>query len=139
MPRTAASSGERAVVDPGLAEGRSQLVLFAGMAVLAVGGLFQVGELVWAGVAAIAVAFALNTAGKLGHYRGLPVPVVHRAALAGTWLGLAATAVGLVLTYAHGSYGGGDGSFLPSLAVGALGFALLHMAVQGKYLPDDGG
>jgi hypothetical protein len=124
-----------APVDPGLAEGRSRLLLFAGMGVLAVGALVAEGSVVWAGVVAIALAFALNTAGKLVHYRGLSIPAGHKLRLSASWLALAATVVGALGTFAHTRYGAGDDGFLLPLALAGVGFALLHMAAQSKYLP----
>jgi hypothetical protein len=127
-----------APVDPGLAEGRSRLLMFGGMGVLAVGALVAEGVVVWAGVVASALAFALITDGKLDHYRGLASPAGHELRLSASWLALAATVVGLLANFAYAEYGPGDGSFLLALAVAGVGFALLHMAAQSTYLPADG-
>jgi hypothetical protein len=128
----------RASIDPGLAEGRSRLLLFVGLGALGVGHLADAALAVWCGVAVVVAAFALNTAGKLAHYRGLSVPVSHRATLGGSWLLLAATVVGLLADYAYARYGPGDGAFFWSLAVAGVGFALLHLGAQATYLPPSG-
>lgn len=122
-------------VDPNLAEGRSRLLLFGGMGGLAFGTLFDVAALFWIGVAAAALAFALNTAGKLTHYARLSIPRDARLGLSASWLALALAVVALLANYAYARYGPGEGSFFWALAVGALGFALLHMAAQSKLLP----
>ncbi|MFB6167332.1 MAG: hypothetical protein ABEJ43_00615 [Haloferacaceae archaeon] len=122
-------------VDPGLAEGRSRLLLFGGMGGLAIGTFLDVAALFWLGVAGVGVAFALNTAGKLVHYGRLAIPRRGRIGLSASWLALALTVVALLSNYAYARYGPGEGSFFWALAVGALGFALLHMAAQSTYLP----
>lgn len=139
----APDGGSVAGLTPGVAEGRSRLLLFAGAGVLAVGHLVEASLAVWIGVGVVAVAAALNTVGKLVHYRRLPVPRGDRRKLAASWLLVAATLVGLLANYAYARYGPGEGRFFWTLAVAGIGFGLLHMAAQSKYLPaartgDDG-
>jgi hypothetical protein len=128
-------SASLASLDPGLAEGRSRLLLFVGLGALGVGHLVDASLAVWSGVAVVAAAFALNTAGKLTHYRTLPIPGAHRAALAASWLLLAACVVALLANYAAARFGGGDGGYFWALAVAGFGFGLLHVAAQSTYLP----
>ncbi|MFB6156614.1 MAG: hypothetical protein ABEJ34_02075 [Haloferacaceae archaeon] len=130
-------SDESPTVSPGLAEGRSRLLLFAGLVGFAVGHLVDAPPVVWGGIALVAVAFAVNTAGKLTHYRRLSIPRGDRTKLAASWVLLAVTVVWLLAVYARARYGPGGGRFFWSLAAAGLGFGLLHMAAQSKYLPAD--
>lgn len=122
-------------LDPSLAEGRSKLLLFASMGALGVGTTLAVGPVVWVGIVGIGVAFIVNTVGKLRHYAGLPLARERRLLLSASWLLLAAAVIGLLATYAYGRYGPGAGSYFWSLAAAGLGFGLLHVAAQGRYLP----
>ncbi|MFB6161656.1 MAG: hypothetical protein ABEJ61_10860 [Haloferacaceae archaeon] len=112
------------------------MLLFGGLGWLAIGHLVAMSLIVWGGVGIVAVAATLNTAGKLSHYRALPVPSRDRLALSATWTLLALTIVGLLATFAHGRYGSGGGAYFWSLAVAGVGFGLLHMAAQSIYLPE---
>lgn len=123
-------------IDPRLTEGRSRLLLFAGLGGLALGTTVEAALVVWGSAIVIAAACVLNTAGKLIHYWGLPLPRSDRLALGASWLVLALTLVGVVVKYASARYGSGEGSFFWALAAGAVGFGLLHMAAQSNYLPD---
>lgn len=131
------SDAESASSMPPLAEGWSRLALFAGLGLLAVGHLLGVPAVVWGSVAVLVVAFGLNTAAKLLHYRGLAVPRRDRLALATSWVLLAVTVLGVIVNYAYTRYGPGDGSFFWALGVAGFGFGLLHMAAQSTYLPDE--
>lgn len=122
-------------VEPSTAEGRSQLLLFGGLGWLAIGHLVDAGVVVLGGVVIVTAAFSLNTAGKVVHYRSLPVSTRSRLLLTGTWVALASTVVGLLAIFARARYGAGDGAFFWSLAVAGIGFGLLHMAAQSSYLP----
>ncbi|MFC7164731.1 hypothetical protein M0R89_21725 (plasmid) [Halorussus limi] len=123
-------------VNPSTAEGRSRVLLFGGLAWLALGHLVDIALVVWGGVGLIAVAFALNTAGKVVHYRSLSIPSRDHLTLSATWTLLAVTVVALLANFAHTRYGPGDGAYFWSLAVAGVGFGLLHMAAQSKYLPE---
>lgn len=138
--RTAHRTGADSVwqIDPGLAEGWSKLLLFVGLGGLAVGSTVNVGAVVWAGAAAIGVAFAANTVGKLSYYGELPISAADRLTLSASWVSLAATVVGLLWTYATARYGSSEAAFFWPLAVAGAGFGLVHVAVQGRYLPADG-
>lgn len=122
-------------IDPRLAEGRSRLLLFGGLGGLAIGNILNVPLAVWGGVGVITLAFVLNTAGKLIHYRELSIPRADRLKLAASWVLLALTVVSLLTNYAYTRYGPGEGTFFWALAVAGVGFGLLHMAAQSKYLP----
>lgn len=122
-------------VDPSTAEGRSRLLLFGGLTSLAVGHLVETSLLIWAGVGIVGAAFALNTAGKLVHYRSLPIPSRDRLALSATWVLLTGSVVTLLANFAYTRYGAGDGAYFWPLAVAGVGFGLLHMAAQSTYLP----
>jgi len=123
-------------LNPSLAEGRSRIVLFVGMGGLALGTLFDATPVVWAGLVLILVAFALNTLGKLVHYRNLPISEVEQLVLSLSWLLLAASVLGVLAVFVAARYGPGGGSFFWPLADGSVGFSLLHMAAQGTYLPE---
>lgn len=123
-------------IDPCTAEGRSRLLLMGGMGWLAIGTLVDVALVVWGGVLIIAGAFALNTVGKLVHYRDLPISQADRVTLSATWLLLAATVVSLLTNYAYTRYGPGAGRYFWALAVAGIGFGLLYMAAQSLYLPE---
>lgn len=123
-------------IDPGLAEGRSRLILFAGLGFLAIGAIFGVTPVVWSGVVLVGGAFALNTAGKLKHYWELPIPFSDRLILSASWLFLAMTVVGFLVNYVYARYGSGEANFFWSLVVASVGFGLLHMAAQSMYLPE---
>lgn len=124
------------LIDPSTAEGRSRLLLFGGLALLSVGHLVELSTVALGGVATVALAFALNTAGKLVHYRRLPVPSRDRLILSVSWVLLAATVVGLLANFVYTRYGAGGGAYFWSLAVAGVGFGLLHMAAQSIYLPE---
>ncbi|MFB6093011.1 MAG: hypothetical protein ABEK02_08385 [Haloquadratum sp.] len=124
-------------VDPGRAEGRSRLLLFAGLVPFALGHALRVPLAVWIGIAAVTVAFALNTAGKVVHYRRLPISRRDEAIAGATWVALALSVVGLLATYALARYGGGSGAFFWPLALAGVGFGLLHLAAQSTVLPAD--
>lgn len=123
-------------INPSTAEGRSRALLFGGLTWLALGHLVDMGLIVWGGVAIVTVAFILNTAGKVVHYRELPIPSRDQLVLSATWGLLALTVVGLMANFAHTRYGSGDGAYFWSLAVAGIGFGLLHMAAQSSYLPE---
>lgn len=129
-------SGSIVYVDPSTAEGRSRVLLFGGLAWLALGHLVDMTIIIWGGVGIIAIAFVLNTTGKVVHYRSLSIPSRDQLTLSATWTLLAVTVVGLLANFAHTRYGPGDGSYFWSLAVAGVGFGLLHMAAQSKYLPE---
>ena len=122
-------------VNPSTAEGRSRALLFGGLAWLALGHLVDIGMVVWGGIAVVTGAFVLNTAGKLSHYRNLPIPPRNQLALTATWTLLGLSVVGLLVNFAYTRYGPGNGSYFWSLAIAGIGFALLHMAAQSSYLP----
>lgn len=124
-------------IEPSTAEGRGRLLLMGGMGWLAIGTIVDMALIVWGGIAIIAGAFALNTAGKLVHYHELPIPGDHEAKLAVSWLLLGLTIIGLLVNYAYSRYGAGDGSYFWALAVAGVGFGLLHMAAQSMYLPEE--
>ncbi|MFB6250592.1 hypothetical protein [Halobellus sp.] len=124
------------MIDPSTAEGRSQLLLFGGLACLAVGHLIELSVLAWSGAGIVTVAFVLNTAGKIVHYRDLPIPSRDQLILSATWSLLAVIVVGLLVNFAHTRFGSGDGAYFWSMAVAGVGFGLLHMAAQSKYLPE---
>ncbi|MFB6244074.1 MAG: hypothetical protein ABEH80_08220 [Halobaculum sp.] len=130
------AGGSLTNVNPSTAEGRSRLLLFGGLTLLAVGHVVDTSLVVWGGVGVTVVAFALNTAGKLVHYRELPISSRDRLALSATWALLAVTVAGLLVNFAHTRYGSGDGAYFWSLAVAGVGFGLLHMAAQSTYLPE---
>lgn len=106
-----------------------------GMGWLAIGAMVKMALLVWGGVAIIGGAFALNTAGKLMHYHELPISGDEEVKLSLSWLLLGLTVVGLLVVFANARYGSGGGSYFWSLTVAGVGFGLLHMAAQSKYLP----
>ncbi|MFB6281129.1 MAG: hypothetical protein ABEH40_03825 [Haloferacaceae archaeon] len=138
-PTTGATGdGGPAGLTPELAAGWSRLVLFVGMAGLAVGALADAAPVVWAGVGAVVVALCLTTVGKLRHYRGLPVSRRDRALLAASWVLVAVTVAALLADFAAARYGPGNGRFFAALAAAGFGFGLLHMAAQSKYLPANG-
>jgi len=124
-------------VNPNTAEGRSRALLFGGLAWLALGHLVDIGMVIWGGVAIVTGGFILNTAGKIVHYRDLPIPTRNQLALTATWTFLGLSVVGLLVNFAYARYGPGDGSYFWSLAIAGIGFALLHMAAQSSYLPED--
>jgi hypothetical protein len=121
-------------VDAGLVEGRSKLVLFVGMSGLVVGSFIEVSEVFLGSVSLVGIAFILNTIGKLHHYRALPIPTRSQLALAATWVLLAITALSLIGTYTIARFLGGQGSFFWPLAIAGVGFGLLHMAAQSRFL-----
>lgn len=121
-------------VNTGVAQGWSKLVLFVGLALLAVSHLADISAVVWGGVALIALALGLNTVAKVGHYWELGIPPKDRLILSVSWLLLAVTVLGMIVNYVYTRYGPGNGSFFWSLAVAGLGFGLLHMAAQSIYL-----
>ena len=123
-------------INPSTAEGRSRALLFGGLVWLALGHIVDISLVVWGGVGIIAVAFVLNTAGKVVHYRDLPIPSRDRLFLSATWTLLAVTVVSHLANFAYSRYGPGDGAYFWSLAVAGVGFALLHMAAQSIYLPE---
>ncbi|MDY6817448.1 MAG: hypothetical protein SVG88_02210 [Halobacteriales archaeon] len=123
-------------INPSTAEGRSRLLLFAGLGVLAIGNVINMGLFIWGGVGIVTIAFVLNTAGKLSHYRSLPISRRDSVLLSASWTLVAASVIALLANYTYTRYGAGDGSFFWSLAVAGLGFGLLHMAAQSKYLPE---
>ncbi|MFC4451139.1 MULTISPECIES: hypothetical protein [Halorussus] len=125
----------RTYVNPSTAEGWSRLGLFFGMGFFAIGNLLEMVAVVWGGTVMIAGAFTLNTAGKLAHYWSLSIPRAEQVKLSASWILLALTVVGLLLNYSYARYGPGEASFFWSFAVAGLGFGLLHMAAQSKYLP----
>jgi len=127
------------VVDPGLAEGRSRLLLYAGMATLFAGWLADAGVVAWGGTLLFGLAFVLNTAGKLSHYAALPIPGRHRLLLSASWVLLALAVVGLLIRFVHVRYGAGTGAVPAWLAIAGVGFGLLHMAAQSKFLPGGDG
>lgn len=133
----AASTGGLPSVNPSTAEGRSRVALFGGLTLLALGHLVNVGTVVWGGIAVVIGAFILNTAGKIVHYRGQPIPPRNRLILTATWGLLGLTVVGLLMNFAYSRFGPGNGSYFWSLAVAGIGFALLHMAAQSNYLVHD--
>jgi hypothetical protein len=122
-------------IDPSTAEGRSRLLLIGGMGWLGIGTAVDMALIVWGGVAIVTLAFGINTAGKLVHFRELSIPRTNWLTLSLSWILLALTVVGLVTTYAHARYGSGEGGFFWALAVAGVGFGLLHMAAQSIYLP----
>ncbi|WP_435182066.1 hypothetical protein [Halorussus sp. AFM4] len=124
-----------AYVNPSTAEGWSRLGLFFGMGFFAIGNLLEMVAVVWGGTAMIACAFILNTAGKLAHYWGLSISRAERVKLSASWLLLMLTVVGLLTNFSYARYGPGEPSFFWSFAVAGIGFGLLHMAAQTKYLP----
>ncbi|MFB6294090.1 MAG: hypothetical protein ABEH60_07505 [Halonotius sp.] len=128
---------EETLLDPELAEGRSRLLLFAGMGAFGIGTLLGMATAIVVGSAIIGSAFLLNTAGKLSHYRSLPIPQREKAILSGLWLALATTVLGALGTLLLSRYGSGSGAFFWPFTVGSIGFALLQMAAQGSYLPED--
>lgn len=128
-----------AMINPSTAEGRSRVLLFGGLAWLAIGHFVDMSIIIWGGVGIIAIAFSLNTAGKVIHYRSLPIPSRDQLTLSATWTLLAVTVVGLLANFAHTRYGPGDGAYFWSLAVAGVGFGLLHMAAQSIYLPENEG
>lgn len=123
-------------IDPSTAEGRSRLLLFGGLAWLAIGHLVDMSMIVWGGVGIVTAAFLLNTAGKVVHYRSLPIPSRNQLTLSVSWTLLAVTVVVLLANFTHTRYGAGDGAYFWSLAVAGVGFGLLHMAAQSMYLPE---
>lgn len=128
-------SGGPMGITPGLAEGRSRLLLFVGLAGFAIGNLVSASLVTRGATGTVAVALGLNTVGKLTHYRSLSISRSDRAKLAVSWVLVALTVVGLLTNYTYARYGSGDGSFFWSLAAAGLGFGLLHMAAQSEYLP----
>lgn len=122
------------VVDPGLAEGRSRLTLFVGVLGLATATWISDGRVAWASLAVIVVAFALNTAGKVRHYGECPIDRRQRGLLVATWTLQSLLAVAVLVQFVALRYGGGQGQYVWALAVGAIGFALLHRAAQSTYL-----
>lgn len=122
-------------VDPRTTERRSRLLLFGGLGGLAIGNVLGTPLVTWGSVAILTLAFALNTAGKLVHYWDLSIPRADRLHLAASWTLLALTVVGLLMNYTYARYGPGNGSFFWALAVAGIGFGLLHLAAQSKYLP----
>lgn len=122
-------------IDPGFAEGRSRLVLFGGTGWLALGHLVDIAFVLWGGVAIVAGAFALNTAGKLVRYRVLSLPTADRLKLGATWVFLVAAAVGLLASYAHGRTDDGAVRLFWSSGLAGVGFGLLHVAARSLYLP----
>lgn len=133
----AAKEGAPGLIDPATAEGRSKLLLFAALVPFALGHALRIEAGVQIGVAAVGVAFALNTAGKLVHYRRLPIPARDAALTGLTWVLLALSVLGLLATYALARAGDGSAPLFWPLAVAGVGFGLLHMAAQSKYLPAD--
>lgn len=129
------------LIDPGFAEGRSKLLLFAGMGALAIGTMVDSGPVFWGGVAIVGMAFLLNTVGKLRHYGELPIPTGDRLKLTASWVLVVTSVVGLLANYAYTRYGPGNGTFFWSLAAASVGFGLIHLAAQSRYLPveDDAG
>lgn len=125
-------------IDPRFAEGRSRIVLFVGMGGLGLGTTFSLPAVSLGGIALIVVAFTLNTAGKLVHYGDLGLSLRRQAALVSSWCSLATAVVGLLATYALTRYWAFTGQYFWSLAVAAVGFGLLHMAAQSRYLPAGG-
>lgn len=123
-------------VTPSIAEGRSRILLFGGLGGFAIGNAVSILPVVWGGLGVVVLAFGLNTAGKLSHYGELPIPLSDRVKLSASWVLLALTVVGLIANYAYTRYGPGGGDFFWSLAVAGIGFGLLHMAAQSKYLPE---
>ena len=124
-------------IDPSTAAGRSRVLLFGGMGWLALGSFVDMAVVFWGGVGIVTLAFVLNTAGKLVHYRDLSIPRSDWLKLSASWTLLALTVVGLLANYAYARYGSGGGSFFWTLAVAGVGFGLLHMAAQSSYLPEN--
>lgn len=122
--------------DPSTAQGRSRLVLVLGMIGFGVGSLLDAKAVVWGSVTLVAIAFALNTAGKLVHYRELEIPHEKRVALATSWVLLSVAVVGLVADYAYFLYGPGSGDFFWPLGLVGLGLAVFHRKAQTEYLDD---
>lgn len=130
-------TGPRWRLDPGLAEGRSKLALFVGLGGLGVGSLVHSKPVFLGSVSLMGLAFVLNTAGKLRHYWGLPIPTSAQVKLTASWLLLGGTVLTLLGTYTSARYLGGDGGFFWPLAVAGFGFGLLHMVAQSRHLPAD--
>lgn len=125
-------------LDPGLAAGRSRLALFLGVGALAVGDMAGLPRLAWAGVGLAGLAFALNTAAKVLHYRALPLADRPRTILSASWILVAVAVLGLLVTYARARFGAGGGPFW-TLAGVAVVFGLVHRLAQARFLPDDAG
>lgn len=123
-------------LDPSRAEGWSRILLFGGLGWLALGTMVDMALVVWGGVVIVGLAFTLNTTGKLVHYGDLPISRAEQVKLGVSWVLLAMTVVGLLGNFAYARYGPGAGRFFWALAVGGVGFGLLHMAAQSTYLPD---
>lgn len=134
--RQSSGDGPFVNINPGTAEGRSRALLFGGLLWLALGHLVDMAIVIWGGVGIIAIAFVLNTAGKVVHYRALPIPSRDQLTLSVTWTLLAVTVVALLANFAHTRYGPGDGAYFWSLAAAGVGLGLLHMAAQSIYLPE---
>ncbi|MFB6360245.1 MAG: hypothetical protein ABEH59_02875 [Halobacteriales archaeon] len=124
-------------LDPGLAEGWSRLALFVGLGGLAVGTLLDTTPVFLGSVTLVGLAFVLNSAGKLRHYHQLRIPMNAKLKLSVSWVLLSATVLALLWTYTNARYLGGEGGFFWALAAAGLGFGLLHMAAQSRYLPAD--
>lgn len=134
--RQSTGDGSFVNINPSTAEGRSRALLFGGLVWLALGHLVDMAVIIWGGVGIIAIAFGLNSAGKVVHYWTLPIPSRDQFVLSATWTLLAVIVVGLMANFAHTRYGPGDGAYFWSLAVAGVGFGLLHMAAQSIYLPE---
>lgn len=134
VPRTTDDEPARRI-DPRFAEGRSRLVLFGGVWWLALGEAVGIGPVLWGGVAIVAAASAVNTAGKLARYRDLPIPTGDRLKLGATRTLLALALVGFLASYAHGRTDDGVVRLLWSSGLAGVGFGLLHVAARSLYLP----
>lgn len=134
--RVLSTGTDSQLIDPGLAIGRSRLVLFVGMVGYGLGTFVSSMPVVLAGVVLVCLAFGLNTVGKLVHYHGLSIPGRERVLLGLSWVLLAATMVALVAHVAHARYSPGGAEYAPPLGVTALGFAAVHKLTQKLYTPE---
>ncbi|MFB6194376.1 MAG: hypothetical protein ABEI75_04860 [Halobaculum sp.] len=106
---------------------------------LLVSGGFALGRpaVAWGGVALAGVALAVNTAGKLAYYGGLPIPRGHRVPVALTWTLVAAGVFAMLADYTYARTTPSYESQFWALLVGTAGFAAVYVGLRNRYVPSD--
>jgi hypothetical protein len=99
------------------------------------GLLYPLPELAWAGVAVVALALLVVSAGKVVQFAGYAIPPHHRLIAAASWLLAAASLGALVFDFTYAQLTPGYDGMAQSLLLLLAGSAIIYRGIRARYAP----